>query len=88
VEQVPPPQQKVDQPLRALIFDSVFDEYKGVIAYVRVVDGQIKKGEQIAFYSTQKVSEVLEVGMFKPKLMPLLIWSPEKLAHRNWPKRN
>ncbi|MFA6428117.1 MAG: translation elongation factor 4 [Candidatus Buchananbacteria bacterium] len=71
VRLVPPPVLKPEAPLRALIFDSVFDEYKGVIAFVRVVDGQIKAGDQVAMFSSRKESEVLEVGMFKPKLSPV-----------------
>ncbi|PIT93886.1 elongation factor 4 [Candidatus Falkowbacteria bacterium CG10_big_fil_rev_8_21_14_0_10_43_11] len=57
-------------PLRALIFDSIFDEYRGVIAYVRVVDGAIKKGEKIKMLATKAESETLEVGFFKPDYLP------------------
>ncbi|PIR92072.1 elongation factor 4 [Candidatus Falkowbacteria bacterium CG10_big_fil_rev_8_21_14_0_10_44_15] len=56
--------------LRALIFDSVFDEYRGVVAYVRVVDGEIKKGEKIKMLATKAESEALEVGFFKPDYLP------------------
>jgi GTP-binding protein LepA len=53
---------------RALIFDAVYDEYQGVIAYVRIVDGQISKGNQIRFYQNGITTEVTEVGMFTPFL--------------------
>ncbi|MBU4332734.1 translation elongation factor 4 [Patescibacteria group bacterium] len=55
-------------PVRALIFDSQFDEYKGVLAYVRVFDGQMRAGDKVKFAATGKESEVLEVGVFTPKL--------------------
>jgi GTP-binding protein LepA len=51
---------------RSLIFDSVYDEYQGVIAYVRIFDGKVKKGEKVKFMATNKEFEVLEVGVFKP----------------------
>src|SRR3989344_5379706 len=56
--------------LRALIFDSIYDTYRGVVAYVRVFDGEIKKGEKIIFMATKAQSEALEVGFFKPKFVP------------------
>ena len=61
--------------LRALIFDSNYDEYKGVVAYVRVVDGEIKKGEKIKLMATGAVSEALDAGIFKPDY-----YSTEKLG--------
>jgi GTP-binding protein LepA len=54
------------KPLRALIFDSNYDEYKGVVAYVRVVDGEIKKGNKIYLIATKAEGEALDVGIFKP----------------------
>ena len=66
VKHVPPPSGNTDRPLRALIFDSHYDAYKGVIAYVRVVDGQIKAGEQILMTATRVVTEAQEVGAFNP----------------------
>ncbi|MBI5731961.1 MAG: elongation factor 4 [Candidatus Magasanikbacteria bacterium] len=56
--------------LRALIFDSVYDDYRGVVAYARLFGGQVKKGDKIFFLATQKGSEVIEVGYFKPKYSP------------------
>ncbi len=66
IEVVPAPEGEVKNPARALIFDSLFDEYRGVVAFVRVVDGQFRAGDQIDFLATRTSSEVLELGMFKP----------------------
>lgn len=68
VQKVPPPEGNPEQPLKALIFDSHYDAYKGVIVYVRVVDGSIKKGSMIKMMATQKSFEVIEVGVFKPNM--------------------
>jgi GTP-binding protein LepA len=66
VTRIPPPGGQVQAPLRALIFDSHYDPYKGVIAYVRVVDGTITNGTQIKMIATGKEFEVNEVGIFRP----------------------
>jgi len=55
-------------PFRALIFDSHYDDYKGVIAYIRAVEGEIKKGEKIAFTASKAKSDVLDLGYFSPEL--------------------
>jgi GTP-binding protein LepA len=68
VAKVPPPLMVEDAPLRALIFDSLYDSYKGVIIYVRVMDGKIKPGMKIKMMATEKVFEVTEVGYFRPAL--------------------
>ncbi len=60
-----PQESKIDF-TRALIFDSKYDEYKGVVAYVRIFDGQIKKGDKIKLIATRAESEVLDIGVFKP----------------------
>ncbi len=65
VELVPPPEGDDDAPLRALIFDSVYDNYKGVIVYVRVVDGTIKVGDTMKMMSTSAEFNVVEVGTMK-----------------------
>lgn len=67
VSKIKPPRIETSLPLRALIFDSVYDEYKGVIAYIRVMEGRIKKGDKIRFVSMGQDAEVLEVGVFRPK---------------------
>lgn len=66
VEMVPPPEDYSDSPLRCLIFDSIFDSYKGAIAYVRVMDGEVKTGMNIKMMSTGKIYTVTEVGYFTP----------------------
>lgn len=66
VQKVPPPQGNEEEPLQALIFDSWFDSYQGVIALVRIVNGTLKKGDEIFFIGTEKSSEVMQVGAFTP----------------------
>jgi len=66
VAKIPPPKGDDEAPLQALIFDSHYDPYKGVIAYIRVVEGRIKKGMQIKMMTTGKEFEVNEVGVFRP----------------------
>ena len=68
---VPPPKQPEDDILRALVFDSHYDTYRGVMVYLRVMSGEIKKGSLIKMMSTNKVFEVLEVGIFTPKEEPV-----------------
>ncbi len=70
IADVPPPPGDPDAALRALIFDSKFDQYRGVVALVRVVDGAIGKGDQIRFHSTNKTYEVEEVGRLRLRLEP------------------
>ncbi len=66
VEGVPSPEGDDNKPLKALIFDSYYDSYKGVIVYVRVMDGTLKAGETVRFMATGKEFEVVEVGYLKP----------------------
>ena len=68
VKKIPSPIGSPKSPLRALIFDSHYDSYKGVIAYVRIVDGQIKKGDKIMMLASDAQTETIEVGIFKPHL--------------------
>lgn len=73
IERIPPPQRNQDAPLRALIFDSKYDPYKGIVAFIRIVDGNISAGEQLKLMSTGKLSEALEVGIFTPEMLPIPI---------------
>jgi GTP-binding protein LepA len=70
VREVPPPQGDADAPARAMIFDSVYDIYRGVVTYVRVIDGKITPRERIAMMSTGAVHELLEVGIVSPDPKP------------------
>lgn len=70
VKKVPSPKGDEEAPLKALIFDSYYDSYRGVVCHIRVVDGKIKTGTNIKLMNTNKVYEVTEVGIFTPK------WSP------------
>ena len=68
IEKVPPPTGEIEGSFRALIFDSKYDSHRGVIAFVRVVDGEIKKGEKIHLLSNDVDGEVLDIGFFKPEM--------------------
>jgi GTP-binding protein LepA len=68
IERVPAPYNGINQPLRALVFDTLYDSYQGVIAYVRVMEGSVKKGDKILLMSNQKSYEVDEVGFFSPAM--------------------
>lgn len=83
IEQIPPPemyrhsdtsteikQSRIDSPTRALIFDSYYDDYRGVVLYVRVVDGQIAKNDEIRMLATKAFGIALEVGHLNPKMVP------------------
>lgn len=67
VRDIPPPRGNHDKPFRALIFDSKYDEYKGVVAYVRVLDGVLKTNDVIRFMATKSQGQALEVGYLKPE---------------------
>ena len=71
VAHVPPPGGDADAPLRALIFDSHYDTYKGVIAYVKIVDGVLPADSRIRLMATGKQAEILETGVFRPSMTPI-----------------
>ncbi|MCX8138499.1 MAG: translation elongation factor 4 [Thermogemmata sp.] len=66
IERIPPPQGSVEQPLRALVYNSHFDTYKGVVVYVRIMDGQLRVGQKVRFMRTGREFVVTEVGRFRP----------------------
>ena len=70
VARIPSPQKPVDERLRALVFDSVFDIYRGVVSYVRVVSGKIEEGQAIKLMSNGARYDIKEVGVFTPKMYP------------------
>ena len=69
VSKIPAPRGNPDAPARALVFDSHYDAYKGVVAYVRVVDGELHKGDKLRMMSNNQDIDALEVGIFRPKLV-------------------
>ncbi|HET8536712.1 MAG TPA: translation elongation factor 4 [Solirubrobacteraceae bacterium] len=71
VERVPPPAGDPDAPPRALIFDSEFDQYRGVVAYIRVVDGTFTKGEAIRAMQTGTQADIDDIGFFTPAMVPV-----------------
>ena len=68
VQRVPPPAKPEDDCLRALVFDSVYDSYRGVVSYVRMVSGAVSRGMKVKLFATDTTYEVKEVGVFKPKM--------------------
>jgi len=81
IRKIPAPKIDQAESLQILIFDSFFDEYRGVVAYGRVVSGQLVPGDKIFFMASGKNSECLEVGMFKPKLLPLAKLSAGEIGY-------
>ncbi|HEU5100774.1 MAG TPA: GTP-binding protein, partial [Roseiflexaceae bacterium] len=81
VARVPSPQGLRDKPLRALIFDSHYDAYKGVIAYVRVLDGVLANGARILLMGTQVEADTLELGAFRPVMTPLPELGPGEVGY-------
>lgn len=66
-DQLPPPKGLADASTRALIFDSIYDDYRGVLTYVRVIDGELKKGQKIRFMGTDKVYQVTDLAKLMPR---------------------
>jgi GTP-binding protein LepA len=78
---VPPPKEPEDDILRALVFDSHYDNYRGVMIYIRLISGEIKKGSLIKMMVTGKAFEVLEVGVFTPKEKPSEVLRPGEVGY-------
>ncbi len=70
IERMPAPAGKRDNPVKALVFDSKYDKYRGVVTYIRVVEGVIRKGDRIQFMRESVNSDVIEIGQFRPGLVP------------------
>jgi GTP-binding protein LepA len=81
VQKVPPPSGNPDAPPRALIFDSEFDQYRGVIAYVRVVDGTFTKGEAIRAMAAGTEAEIDDIGFFNPRMTPVTHLGPGEVGY-------
>jgi GTP-binding protein LepA len=71
VQRIPPPKGDPDEPLKALVFDSFYDSYQGVVVYVRLIDGRARAGQRILLMSNAKVYEVQQVGVFSPDMRPV-----------------
>ena len=69
MQRIPPPKGQIHKPLRALVFDSHYDAYKGVIAYVRIMDGHLSTDERIVMIAAGSNAEILEAGYFHPKIV-------------------
>lgn len=78
---IPSPKEPTDDILRALVFDSHYDTYRGVMVYIRIISGEIKKGTLIKMMATNKTFEVLEVGVFTPKEKPIGILRPGEVGY-------
>ena len=81
VKEVPPPGGDPDAPLRALVFDSYFDAYRGVVCYVRVVDGRLESGDAVRFMATNEVHEADEIGFLRPKAQPVADMGPGEVGY-------
>ncbi len=81
VAEVPAPAGDPDAPLRALVFDSYFDPYRGVVCYIRVVDGRIASGDQARFMATDDVQEINEIGYLTPKVVPTAEMGPGEVGY-------
>ncbi len=71
VDRIPPPETRPGKPLRALVFDSKYDSYKGVMAYVRIVDGEVKGADRVRMMATGAETDLLEVGVFTPGMVKI-----------------
>ena len=71
IERIPSPQGSLDAPLRALVFDSNYNTYKGIVAHVRLMDGSLSRNDRLLLMSTSKVTESMEIGIFSPDPRPM-----------------
>ena len=81
VKEVPAPKGDPEGPLRALVFDSYFDAYRGVVCYVRVVDGRLVSGDSLRFMATNEVHDANEIGFLRPKAEPVATLGPGEVGY-------
>ncbi|KAK6056425.1 putative GTP-binding protein LepA [Cooperia oncophora] len=81
IDRIPPPKSYSDAPFRAQIFDSMFDHFRGAIAFIRVADGCIKKGQKMQSYHNAKEYEVVEVGIMRPDMTPCAALSAGQVGY-------
>jgi len=81
VKEVPAPTGDPNAPLRALVFDSYFDAYRGVVCYVRIIDGRLDSGEELRFMATNEVHEADEIGFLRPKAQPVASMGPGEVGY-------
>jgi len=81
VKHIPPPKNTINEPLRALVFDSYYDTYRGIIAYFRIKDGEIKVGDKIRFMQNQAIFEVLELGILRPNQVKINRLGPGEVGY-------
>jgi GTP-binding protein LepA len=81
VNLIPPPANTIDKPLRALVFDSYFESYRGIIVYFRIKDGEIKLGDKIKFMANDQAFEVLELGVLRPKQVKVNRLGPGEVGY-------
>ncbi len=80
VNRLPPPKGQLDAPLKALLIDSYYDAYLGVVVLVRIIDGELKKGQKIRMMATDAVYQVEQIGVFTPKKVPVEILGPGEVG--------
>ncbi|NLK12612.1 MAG: elongation factor 4, partial [Candidatus Phytoplasma sp.] len=81
ITDVPAPTGDENKPLQAMVFDSYFDQYRGVIPSIRIINGTVKKGDEIRFMASGAVYEVIEVGIYNPKQVPQEILGPGDVGY-------
>lgn len=81
VQRIPPPKGDIDAPLKALVFDSAYDQFKGVIVHIRVFDGILKENQQIKFFSNNTPAQSIEVGIFVPQMIPIKTLSTGEIGY-------
>ena len=86
MEKIPAPKGDPEAPLQALIFDSVFNPFRGIIAYFKVVNGSIRKGDKVKFVATGMEYDAEEVGVLKMKLCPTGIRFPQEMWATSYPE--